>query len=288
MKLLLMPNMEKPHLHNCVRRLTGLQFSRPVTFLMESALAEQFPDCPKLVSGSLERLIDDCDICVVIGGDGTIIHEGKFAAAHHKPVLGINLGHLGFLATLELDQLKLMDALLTGDYTTEQRMLLRVTLQTPTGSSSWDAMNEAVISKGGPSNHMVELSVRNRGRIVGSYRADGLIVSTPTGSTAYAMSAGGPIIDPAINCIALTPLSSHSLFARPIIFDENSSLCISPCGGNTASTIYLTIDGEESIAVGAEDRLLLEKSDRTVSLINLTGKSFYDVLNEKLIWRATK
>lgn len=288
MKLLLLPNMEKANVHTCIRSLVGMHFSQPVEFWMESSLAGAFPDCPQIAFGELETLLSDCDICVVIGGDGTIIHNGKVAAAHHKPVLGINLGHLGFLATLESDQLELFYRLLTGDYSVEKRMLLKVTLHTPQGISSWQAMNEAVISKGGPSNHMVDLTVLNRGRMVGSYRADGLIVSTPTGSTAYGMSAGGPIIDPAICCLALTPLSSHSLFTRPIIFDEQSSLCIYPGTSCPAAEVYLTVDGEESIPIGPEDRLVLEKSERSVELINLTGKSFYDVLNEKLIWRARK
>lgn len=288
MKLLLMPNMEKAHVHTCIRSLVGMHFSHPVEFLMERRLADEFPDCPKIISGELETLIADCDACVVIGGDGTIIHNGKVAAAHHKPVLGINLGHLGFLATLESDQLELFHYLLTGEYSVEERMLLKVTLRTPKGERSWQAMNEAVVSKGGPSNHMVDLTVLNRNRMVGSYRADGLIISTPTGSTAYGMSAGGPIIDPAINCIALTPLSSHSLFTRPIIFDEQSRLCIYPNSGGMSSEAYLTVDGEESILIGPEDRLVFEKSESSVELINLTGKSFYDVLNEKLIWRARK
>ncbi len=288
MKLLLMPNMEKAHVHTCIRSLAEMRFPQPVDFMMERRLADSFPDCPQIAFGELETLISACDICVVIGGDGTIIHNGKFAAAHHKPVLGINLGHLGFLATLESDQLELFRDLLTGEYSVEERMLLKVTLRTPSGERCWQAMNEAVISKGGPSNHMVDLTVLNRGRMVGSYRADGLIISTPTGSTAYAMSAGGPIIDPAINCIALTPLSSHSLFTRPIIFDEQSSLCVYPNSGCVTSGVYLTVDGEESVLIGPEDRLILEKSESSVELINLTGKSFYDVLNEKLIWRARK
>ncbi len=288
MKLLLMPNLSKPRVHDCIRMLTGMSFSGPFEFWIDQQMQGRFPDCPQLHYGELEELAALCDICVAIGGDGTIIHYGKFAAAHHKPVLGINLGHLGFLATLESDQLGLLRYLQTGEYTVEERMLLKVTLRSKTCERSWQAMNEAVVSKGGPSNHMVDLTVLNRGRIVGSYRADGLILSTPTGSTAYAMSAGGPIIDPEINCIALTPLSSHSLFTRPIIFDETSSLCVYPNAGTLASEVYLTIDGEEGIMIGPEDRLIFEKSDQSVSLINLTGKSFYDVLNEKLIWRASK
>ena len=286
MKLLLLPNIDKPHVRSCISRLTAMQFSQPVEFLMENKLATRFGEIPGLRFGELEQLMAESDVCIAVGGDGTIIHGGKIAACHARPVLGINLGHLGFLATLESDQLEQIGRLLTGEYTTENRMMLRVTLETPSGVHSWQAMNDAVLSKGGPLNRMIGMSIDNRGRTVGSYRADGLIFSTPTGSTAYAMSAGGPIIDPAINCIAMTPLSPHSLFYRPIVFDDESSLSV--CLSEQDAKAYLTIDGEESVPVWPRDRLFIEKSEIAVTLINLTGKSFYDVLNEKLIWRSRK
>ncbi len=285
MKLLLLPNTEKPNIYACVRKLLSLHFEQPVEFWMDERFVPFFPECPLLHTGEIGVLMKECDICIVIGGDGTIIHGGKLAARHHKPVLGINLGHLGFLATLESDQLGHLGYLLTGEYTTEERMMLSVTLVTPSGSRHWEAMNDAVLSKGGPEGHMVELQVLARGRPVGSYRADGLIFSTPTGSTAYSLSAGGPIIDPSLECIAMTPLSPHSLFSRPILFDDQNCLCVYPVGSGNA---YLTIDGEESVSIGPQDRLYIEKSDLFVHLINLTGKSFYDVLNEKLIWRSRK
>ncbi len=285
MKFLLLPNTEKPDAYTCVRRLLSLHFDQQVEFMLDERLISYFSDCPLLKTGDIESLMQECDLCIVIGGDGTIIHGGKLAARHHKPVLGINLGHLGFLATLESDQLEQLGYLLTGDYTTEKRMLLSVTLLTSGGSRRWEAMNDAVLSKGGPEGHMIELQVLAHGRPVGGYRADGLIFATPTGSTAYSLSAGGPIIDPSLDCIAMTPLSPHSLFSRPIIFDDRNSLCVYPVGSSGA---YLTIDGEESVLVGPQDRLYIEKSDLFVTLINLTGKSFYDVLNEKLIWRSRK
>lgn len=286
MKLLLLPNTDKPHVFSCISRLTATRFSQPVEFLMEERLSDRCGAITNLRFGSLEELMKECDVCVAVGGDGTIIHGGKIAACHNRPVLGINLGHLGFLATLESDQLEKIDRLLTGEYTTEKRMMLRVTLESPSGSRSWEAMNDAVLSKGGPLNRMIGMTVENRMRMVGSYRADGLIFSTPTGSTAYAMSAGGPIIDPAINCIAMTPLSPHSLFTRPIVFDDESRLDV--CLSEADAKAYLTIDGEESVPVWPRDRMHIEKSEIAVTLINLTGKSFYDVLNEKLIWRSRK
>lgn len=288
MQLLLMPNLDKPNAYACVNRLTRVRFSRPVTFLMDERLKEGFPGCGPVEWGPFESLIARCDACIAIGGDGTIIHSGKSAARHRKPVLGINLGRLGFLATLESDQLGKLEQLLTGDYTVEERMLLAVTLCSPDGRRQWLAMNDAVLSKGGPLTQIIELDVQNGGQPVGTYRADGLIFSTPTGSTAYAMSAGGPIVDPAMQCICLTPLSSHSLFSRPILFDAGRVLTVRPAPGSPRKGIYLTIDGEETVSVGPEDSVRFARSETPVKLINLTGKSFTDVLNEKLIWRSRK
>lgn len=288
MQLLLMPNLDKPNVHACVRRLTAMHFPEPVIFMMDERLKGNFSGCGPLKWGPFDELMEGCDACIAIGGDGTIIHSGKSAARHHKPVLGINLGRLGFLATLESDQLEKLQYLLTGEYTVEERMLLKITLCSPDGSREWLAMNDAVLSKGGPLTQIIELNVRNGEQGVGFYRADGLIFSTPTGSTAYAMSAGGPIVDPALQCICLTPLSSHSLFSRPIIFDANSVLYAQPSSGSPKQGIYLTIDGEETVSVGPEKTVRIEKSETPVKLLNLTGKSFTDVLNEKLIWRSRK
>lgn len=288
MQLFLMPNLSKEGVHTCVNRLTAMRFGEPVTFLMDERLKGEFPGCGGVEWGPYESLIARCDACIAIGGDGTIIHSGKSAACRHKPVLGINLGRLGFLATLESDQLEKLEGLLTGDYTVEERMLLQVTLCSPDGTRQWLAMNDAVLSKGGPLTQIIELDVRCGGQPVGTYRADGLIFSTPTGSTAYAMSAGGPIVDPAMQCICLTPLSSHSLFSRPILFDASGVLTACPAPGSTGKGIYLTIDGEETVPVGPGETVRFERSEIPVKLINLTGKSFTDVLNEKLIWRSRK
>ncbi len=288
MRLLLMPNLDKPNVHACVKRLTAMHFSQPVEFMMDESLRGNFTGCGQLSFGPMETLLSHCDACIAIGGDGTIIHGGKSAARHRKPVLGINLGRLGFLATLESDQLEELEGLMEGLYTVEERMLLSVTLRTPSGVRQWLAMNDAVLSKGGPLTQIIDLRVSNGEQPVGNYRADGLIFSTPTGSTAYAMSAGGPIVDPSLQCICMTPLSSHSLFSRPILFGPACVLTAQPAPGSPAKGIYLTIDGEETVPVGPEDAVSFSRSPLPVKLINLTGKSFTDVLNEKLIWRSRK
>ena len=284
MKLLLMPNLDKQHIHSCIRALTEFAARRQVELLMNEKYAACFADCGGIRCGEFFALLEEADLCVAVGGDGTIIHMAKHAARAGKPTLGINLGRLGFLAALERDQLSLLDQLLTGDYRIEERMMLEITLERGEERLHFQALNDAVISKGALSR-MIEVEVSNQGRPVGVYRADGIIAATPTGSTAYALSAGGPIIDPCLSCIALTPISAQSLFSRSILFDAASRIVIQPAGGENQE-IFLTVDGEEGIPIQPGDRLVIEKSPLAVRLLNLTGKAFYEVLNEKLLCRA--
>ena len=283
MKLLLMPNLDKDKIHESVRRISDFAAIHHVCLMMNEKHRNDFPSCG-ILFGEFFSLLEQADYCVAVGGDGTIIHMAKHAAMASKPVLGINLGRLGFLATMEMDQLSLLEKLFTGEYDVEERMMLKVTLQRENNTQSWLALNDAVVSKGSLSR-MIEFSISNRDKPVGAYRADGIIAATPTGSTAYSLSAGGPIIDPRISCIELTPISSHSLFSRSIMFREDSKLYLSP-SGTDEQKMYLTVDGEESVPIYRTDVLTIEKSELSVRLINLTGKAFYEVINEKLLCRS--
>jgi len=283
MKLLLMPNLDKGKIHESVRRISDFAARHHVCLMMNEKHRSDFPDC-NILFGEFFSLLEQADYCVAVGGDGTIIHMAKHAAMANKPVLGINLGRLGFLATMEMGQLSLLEKLFTGEYDIEERMMLKVTLQRENETQTWLALNDAVVSKGSLSR-MIEFSISNRDKPVGAYRADGIIAATPTGSTAYSLSAGGPIIDPRISCIALTPISSHSLFSRSIMFREDSKLYLTPSGIDEQK-MYLTVDGEQSVPIFRTDILTIEKSDLPVRLINLTGKAFYEVINEKLLCRS--
>lgn len=182
-------------------------------------------------SPNADALIRESDVTVALGGDGTIIHTAKRAAICGRAVLGINGGRLGFMAGLEADELERLSALIRGEYTVEKRMLLDIVVQTGEGGGTrYSALNEAVVSRGSLSR-MIELEVSNRGERVARYRADGVIVATPTGSTAYSLSAGGPVIDPALRCLLLTPVCPHSLHSRSYLFDEDAVLAVRPAGG---------------------------------------------------------
>jgi len=235
------------------------------------------PDVDFNAAGA-EQAIAACDIAVALGGDGTILHIAKRAAKLHKPVLGINRGQLGFMAGLESHELDRLAALIDGSYTLEKRMLLRVRL----GGETFQALNEAVISRGGFSR-MVHLDIRNHGQPVAAYLADGVMTATPTGSTAYSLAAGGPVVDPAVRCLLLTPVCPHSLRARPYIFGEDASLSV--LSDREDRPAVLSVDGEENIPIPFGTPVEIDRSSLTADLIQIKNQGFYDVLNQKLINR---
>mgnify|MGYP003222155783 FL=1 len=228
------------------------------------------------------EVVKNCDILIAIGGDGTIIHMARHAAKHNKPLLGINFGRVGFVATLEPQDLDSIDKLLTGNYFTQQRMLLKVTVETPTGAERLYAINDAVISRGSMSR-MMDLSVSVNGKKTCQYRADGVIFSTPTGSTAYSLSAGGPVICPDIECILLTPICPHSLFSRSVIFKAGDKLTVTAATGEgTGTEAFLTVDGQYHLPLTDDTRVTIEKYEKSFSLISIEPQNFYTVLNNKL------
>ncbi len=231
----------------------------------------------------IDACLAACDVVIALGGDGTIIHCAKRAAAYGKPVLGINSGRLGFMAGLELNELDQLERLLSGDYEVEHRMLLDVTVHSEGGEVRSRALNEAVVSRGALSR-MVEISVENNGAPVAAYQADGVIVATPTGSTAYSLSAGGPMVDPALDCLLLTPICPHSLRTRPYLFHKDARLTLTP-GHRKGVPVFVTVDGEEAIPVSESGTVQVSRSEITAALIRMKQLSFYETLGQKLMNR---
>ncbi len=231
-------------------------------------------------SQSMADIPQGVDLVVAIGGDGTIMHAAKCAASRALPVLGINSGKLGFLAGLEVNETDRLQALFSGEYEIEERLLLDVTVE---GSRDTHlAMNEAVVSRGALSR-LVDLTVISKGQDVMRYRADGVMIATPTGSTAYSLSAGGPVVDPTVSALLLTPICPHSLYARSYVFSAETELTVRPTAsdGNT----FLTVDGEREISLLPGQAVTVRRSAMTAKLIRLKKQSFYDILNHKLINR---
>lgn len=256
---------------------------RIVQLLSDSAVLLSHAECP--VRGtemleSAEEVIRACDIAVTVGGDGTIIHHAKFAALYGKPLLGVNLGRVGFVANIEPDELDELRKLITGDYRIQRRMLLDVTKSRGGDSRSYTAVNEIAVHRDSLSS-MVDISVDLDGERIINYRADGMLFSTPTGSTAYSFSAGGPVIEPGMRCILLTPVCPHALSSRQVVFGPDAVLTASVHPAYTLKC-YMTVDGQDYVPVSSDDRITVRRSDRELQLIILKEKNFYTLLNEKL------
>lgn len=272
-----MPNLTKKGAYETSVRAVKILSELDMQILMECSLSRLYKDENIIFFGSEYTMLKSCDMVLTIGGDGTIIHAARKSAPLDKPLLGINTGRLGFVAELEPNELDMLQRIAEGNYSVEKRMMLKVTCK----NNDFYAMNDAVISRGSLSR-LIDIDVslaEDRGYIC-SYRADGLIVSTPTGSSAYSLAAGGPVVEPTMKCIVMTPVCSHSLFARPVVFSHKSQLAVSAsCDDNTQ--VYLTLDGAKTLTIARSDMIYITSSKIETKLIKLKDKSFYKVLNDK-------
>ncbi len=281
MKVLIMPNLSRASAGPCTEHTIAKLQALGVVVLMNEKLQDRFSfdRCVRFMP--LAQALKECDFVAAIGGDGTILHTAKLAVQENKPVFGINAGRLGFLAGLEADELDRLADLAAGNYIIEQRMMLKVTHHRQDGAEVFYALNDAVISKGVLAK-IVDLDVCCDDHKLASYRADGIIFATPTGSTAYALSAGGPVIDPQIDSISMTPICSHSLMGRSIIFSDNRRLVVT-ARMDEQHAAYLSVDGEDGRHIAATDRVDIEKGDIFVQFVKLTDKPFFEILNEKIM-----
>lgn len=228
-----------------------------------------------------EEAFRGADMLVCFGGDGTILHTAKDAQRHGLPVLGVNLGSVGFMAELETSELTLLAKLTQGKYRLEERMMLDVAVRREGKTIYRDlALNDAVITKGAVAR-IIDLDVKADGVLVGKFPGDGVIVSTPTGSTAYAMSAGGPIVEPTAENILVTPICPHALHARSFVLDRNRSVAVK-MGKLARKTAYLSVDGGKAFRLGSSDQVELHRSRARAKLVRLTNRSFYTIVNQKL------
>jgi len=223
-------------------------------------------------------LFDSAELIIAIGGDGTILHAAKSAALKQLPVLGINTGRLGFMAGLEVDELERLEKLFSGDFEIDSRMMLEVRVSGNDGV--FYALNDAVVSRGSLSR-IIDIMVTSNGREVAGYRADGIIISTPTGSTAYSLSAGGPIVDPLLESIGITPICPHSLISRTILFEPNSQISILPHNLQEKEA-WLTIDGQNIVRLENGAEVFVSRSKLKTKLVRLKDISFYEVLKNKM------
>jgi len=228
----------------------------------------------------LDRELPGADMLICFGGDGTILHMAKAATRHGVPILGVNIGTMGFMAELECAELQSLKRIAGDDYTIDSRMMLDVTVHRDRDIIFHDiCLNDAVITKGAVAR-IVHLSVQCDGVQAMECSGDGVIVATPTGSTAYNLSAGGPIVEPEARTILITPICSHDVGSRGIVASESRVVSVT-LTKNARRNAYLSVDGGRAFRMSMGDTAVIRKSDLATKLVRLKDRSFYDVVNMK-------
>lgn len=230
-----------------------------------------------------EEVADKSEILLVLGGDGTLLAAARVAASRGIPILPVNMGSLGFLTSFTVEELyPALEETLAGRSSMSARVMLQVQLvRGATVIDQQHVLNDAVVNKSALAR-MIELELSIDGDFVCRYRADGLIVATPTGSTAYSLSAGGPIVHPSVEAIVITPICPHTLTDRPVVIRDSS--CIEVKLAGSAESAFLTLDGQKGIPMEAEDCIRIQRSPECLKLIQPPQKSYFEILRNKLKW----
>jgi len=267
-----------------VRKLSRILRARGCEVLLEDQTAASMNN-PDLPAVSPEELGRRCDLAITVGGDGTLLNAARNLVRHNVPLLGINLGRLGFLVDVSPGEMdSRMNEILDGKFEEEQRIMLTTCIQHHNGGadSIGDALNDVVVHKWEVAR-MIETETFINGRFLNSMRSDGLIISTPTGSTAYALSSGGPILDPDMDAIVIVPICPHTMSYRPIVIDGDSEIEII-VKENPHSHAQVTCDGQINLGVVSGDKINIRKLKQCVRLIHPCQHNHYEILRAKLNW----
>ncbi len=266
-----------------LRALCDYLLSQKIELLLDEATAEFWPDHGLDMAGR-EQLGEQCDLIIVVGGDGTFLNAARTLSAFDPALLGLNLGRLGFLTDISPDEMKeRLDDILAGRYSEEERFLLHCRiLRDGELINENDAFNDVVVHKWDVAR-MIEVDTYINGTFVNTLRSDGLIVSTPTGSTAYALSGGGPILQPCLNAVILVPICPHTMSNRPIVVDADTVIEI-VVKGQEQSHAQVSCDGQINLGLIAGDRIQIRKKEHTVRLIHPDEHDHFQILRAKLKW----
>ncbi len=288
MKCVIDPNLsKKPAFPTAVEVCARLR-QRGAEICMDQSLAEAFAGIPDIRFLHPDQLFDGADFAIAIGGDGTILRCAEkilaYSFAHHTPavkLVGINTGTLGFLAAFEANELDMLDRLSSGDYEISCRIMLKTQMQTDSGNSAYlHALNDIYASRS--NGRICDFAVAVDGREIGVYRADGIIFSTPTGSSAYALSAGGPVMEPDLSLIEMNLICPHSLFARPMLFAPHRNICVTYRGvGGGGLSVF--VDGAKTTVLRNMQSFTVTCSEHAMPFVDCKGHAFYDALNGKLM-----
>ena len=283
MQIAIQVNLTRPHAADVTREVIRQLHALGAVVLMEREMEPAFSALPVQFLQA-EDAWPQCDLFIAIGGDGTFIHAAHDAARYDKEILGINAGTLGFLAGLEKTELPLLRCLIDGNYEIDTRMMLCVEHTDAAGQTEkYYCLNDAVFARG-LSMRMCDIAVDCDGKRVNDYFADGLIFATPTGSTAYSLSAGGPVVDPTIETVLITPICTHSLFARSLLFRPEKTFRVTVRNPELCQPL-LSCDGEESLHIAPGSVFEIRRAHRNCKIIRIKAESFTDILSRKMVER---
>jgi NAD+ kinase len=275
-----------PQALTVVRHLTERLISKGVRVYVEKEIESPLQlsqPKPMLNFVEPEELASHTELIICLGGDGTLLRVARLVDDHEVPILGVNLGGLGFLTEITLEELdRVLEEVLRGDYRKDLREVLKASvIRRGEKMTEFMVLNDAVINKGAFAR-IIDIEVTIDRQYLTTFKADGLIISTPTGSTAYNLSAGGPIVYPSLQCIIITPICSHTLTNRPIVIPDNVE--IQALLRTKQQEVFLTLDGQQGLPLEFEDIVTLKKAPSPIFLVKSPHRNYFEVLKEKLNW----
>ena len=282
MKLFVFPNLNKKNCADYTLQACEILIKNGVEVFISDRYKDEFSQLDEINFVKERDIIPKCDFILAVGGDGTILRCSDYAWKYKKPMLGLNCGRLGFMATLEHDELELLNDFCKGNYSLDKRMMLNAEINYANGETEiLPALNDVVVTKDYGCK-TADFTVSKQGKVISSLRADGLIFSTPTGATAYSLSAGGPIIEPDMDCIEFTQICPHSLFARSMVFSDSSVIDVR-FKTNKNAKLIINVDGNEIVKLSQNDYIRIFKSENYIQLVDIKGGSFFTSVNRKLM-----
>ncbi|MBR1823626.1 MAG: NAD(+)/NADH kinase [Ruminococcus sp.] len=281
MKAALYPNFQKKNALSCAREACDVLARAGIETAVSGEFMKDFSDKPHVIFEDMSISAETADVVIAIGGDGTILRCAKYLIGKDTMLLGINTGTLGFMAGLESDQLDKLKKLKTGDFEVSERMTLDVVRRTPEGEKVCTALNE--VQGRSASFRICDFEVYSEDYLVGRYRADGVLFSTPSGSTAYALSAGGPIIEPDLECIEMTLICPHSLFSRATLFAAGRRLRMkNTTPPSRGESMVINVDGEHFCDLHENESIEIYRGSKNIKFIDIIGNSFHESLCTKM------
>lgn len=282
MNVAIVPNLTRKKAPGVTKEVCRVLKESGISFAFDISLKDELAGLEQALFLPEKELMDFCQTVISVGGDGSVLRASKTAAQYGKTLMGINAGNLAYLCDIDSDELHLLKKLAAGEYTVREHMLLQAEYFSGKEQVSREICVNDIAFARGRNIGLTDIHIKANGKYIANYIADGVIIATPTGSTAYSMSAGGPIVEPTIEAVLLTPVCPHSLFFRPYIFGADAEFEITPSASSEKS-VYFSCDGAKAVKMGRDSVVKVKKADIKARFLSIKSDNFIDVLNKKII-----